>query len=180
MKKVGRNEKCICGSGKKYKKCCMRNDMKSLQPKNEGLNLLLNREPRKIQKNTTNELDPIEISGFDFFFSEKPSSIIIDVCTKIIYDFFKKELTISIEQGNNSTSDGIGKNYKITLMFDSNIIYNSIDEYFEQVMMKMFSVNDYFLSRENIFIGYTGWEVYMKTSMKTLNGLSSFFNRKVS
>ncbi|MCP4719740.1 MAG: hypothetical protein GY860_09830 [Desulfobacteraceae bacterium] len=22
--KIGRNEKCPCGSGKKYKKCCMR------------------------------------------------------------------------------------------------------------------------------------------------------------
>lgn len=25
MKKIGRNEKCICGSGKKYKKCCLGN-----------------------------------------------------------------------------------------------------------------------------------------------------------
>jgi uncharacterized protein YecA (UPF0149 family) len=23
MKKIGRNEKCPCGSGKKYKKCCI-------------------------------------------------------------------------------------------------------------------------------------------------------------
>ena len=26
MKKVGRNELCPCGSGKKYKKCCGSND----------------------------------------------------------------------------------------------------------------------------------------------------------
>tara|TARA_R110002111_G_scaffold180643_1_gene246258 strand:+ start:774 stop:1283 length:510 start_codon:yes stop_codon:yes gene_type:complete len=25
MNKIGRNEKCICGSGKKYKKCCLMN-----------------------------------------------------------------------------------------------------------------------------------------------------------
>ncbi len=180
MKKIGRNEKCICGSGKKYKKCCMRNDTKSSQPKNGGLNLLLNRETREIRKKTSNQFDPIEISGFDFFFTEKPSSIIINVCKMIISDLFQKDLTISIEQGNNSISDGIGENYKITLMLDNNIIYNSIDEYFKQVTMNMISVNDYLLSRENIFIGYNGWEVYMKTSMKTLNGLSSFLNKKTS
>lgn len=28
--KVGRNEDCICGSGKKYKKCCMVNNLKHL------------------------------------------------------------------------------------------------------------------------------------------------------
>ena len=29
MKKVGRNEQCVCGEGKKYKKCCMRKDEKA-------------------------------------------------------------------------------------------------------------------------------------------------------
>jgi hypothetical protein len=28
--KIGRNEKCYCGSGKKYKKCCMRKSMPEL------------------------------------------------------------------------------------------------------------------------------------------------------
>ncbi|MGM0760094.1 MAG: SEC-C metal-binding domain-containing protein [Thermodesulfobacteriota bacterium] len=27
-KKLGRNDKCHCGSGKKYKKCCMAKDQK--------------------------------------------------------------------------------------------------------------------------------------------------------
>ena len=26
MAKIGRNDPCACGSGKKYKKCCMAND----------------------------------------------------------------------------------------------------------------------------------------------------------
>jgi len=29
MKKTGRNEKCNCGSGKKYKKCCLWDDEKN-------------------------------------------------------------------------------------------------------------------------------------------------------
>lgn len=32
-KKVGRNELCPCGSGKKYKKCCMVKQVKQLSPK---------------------------------------------------------------------------------------------------------------------------------------------------
>lgn len=27
--KLGRNESCHCGSGKKYKKCCLDNDLKN-------------------------------------------------------------------------------------------------------------------------------------------------------
>jgi hypothetical protein len=30
MRKLGRNEPCYCGSGKKYKKCCLQNDMREL------------------------------------------------------------------------------------------------------------------------------------------------------
>lgn len=29
-KKIGRNERCHCGSGKKYKRCCMRDDARRL------------------------------------------------------------------------------------------------------------------------------------------------------
>jgi len=31
MKKIGRNDTCPCGSGKKYKKCCLNNHQKSSQ-----------------------------------------------------------------------------------------------------------------------------------------------------
>lgn len=42
---VGRNEKCQCGSGKKYKKCCLNNQTNQLQinKKFESLNFLDNR-----------------------------------------------------------------------------------------------------------------------------------------
>ncbi|MBW1792566.1 MAG: SEC-C domain-containing protein [Deltaproteobacteria bacterium] len=32
--KIGRNKPCPCGSGKKYKKCCMEKDNKILAEKN--------------------------------------------------------------------------------------------------------------------------------------------------
>jgi|LSQX01.2.fsa_nt_gb hypothetical protein len=32
MRKIGRNEPCPCGSGKKYKKCCLNNPQRLVQP----------------------------------------------------------------------------------------------------------------------------------------------------
>ena len=31
MKKIGRNELCPCGSGKKYKKCCIGKEIKEVE-----------------------------------------------------------------------------------------------------------------------------------------------------
>ena len=31
MSKIGRNDPCPCGSGKKYKKCCLRKDQAAKQ-----------------------------------------------------------------------------------------------------------------------------------------------------
>lgn len=45
MRKIGRNEMCICGSGKKYKKCCM-NTTNKLNPLNslkKELNMIENK-----------------------------------------------------------------------------------------------------------------------------------------
>ena len=39
MSKISRNAQCPCGSGKKYKKCCLSKDQaKSLNQKEEPLN----------------------------------------------------------------------------------------------------------------------------------------------
>jgi hypothetical protein len=36
--RLGRNDKCWCGSRKKYKDCCYENDMKKPIPKNNNVN----------------------------------------------------------------------------------------------------------------------------------------------
>jgi len=36
--RLGRNDKCHCGSGKKYKNCCYENDIKKPIPKNKNVN----------------------------------------------------------------------------------------------------------------------------------------------
>ncbi|MEI6553616.1 MAG: SEC-C metal-binding domain-containing protein, partial [bacterium] len=39
MKKLGRNERCHCNSGKKYKKCCMEKDEKKIKLKQRVMNI---------------------------------------------------------------------------------------------------------------------------------------------
>jgi len=39
MKEIGRNDPCPCGSGKKYKKCCMEKDMKKKQSQGQNWEL---------------------------------------------------------------------------------------------------------------------------------------------
>lgn len=51
--KVGRNEKCTCGSGLKYKKCCLIKEAVAKEEKKERLNKLLegSRENRPMKLN---------------------------------------------------------------------------------------------------------------------------------
>lgn len=55
MAKIGRNQPCPCGSGKKYKKCCL-NKSKSdslSAPKRNGLDVLMEKGWSLLQKNET-------------------------------------------------------------------------------------------------------------------------------
>lgn len=61
MKKIGRNEPCPCGSGKKYKKCCLQ----ASQPAAGGtliytdLDELSNQVPRLIEQGKYNEAESV-------------------------------------------------------------------------------------------------------------------------
>jgi hypothetical protein len=63
--KVGRNDSCHCGSGKKYKKCCLEKDAKLLQDSSQyaGLTLSEVREaPEKVQDtDLIREMQPFEL-----------------------------------------------------------------------------------------------------------------------
>ena len=49
MRKTGRNEKCKCGSGKKYKKCCQQKDEKAVCEKEKGKNISVFSEFSSVQ-----------------------------------------------------------------------------------------------------------------------------------
>lgn len=67
--KIGRNDQCICGSGKKFKKCCMSNhelvDVKSNVPNY----LVCNECGGKAPKSTYQYLDASGITGVDIVIS---------------------------------------------------------------------------------------------------------------
>jgi tetratricopeptide (TPR) repeat protein len=59
MKKPGRNEPCPCGSGKKYKKCCLNNPAMSGTFIYTDLDILSNKVPRLIDTGKLDEAEDI-------------------------------------------------------------------------------------------------------------------------
>lgn len=48
MNKIGRNDRCLCGSGKKYKKCCMNKEIKSSSSASKKKNFASDEEREKV------------------------------------------------------------------------------------------------------------------------------------
>lgn len=71
MAKIGRNEKCPCRSGKKYKHCCARTDpsMKSQMSPEQQLKVTLMNSVRDIQKNAVQRKAENSELGVFFFYS---------------------------------------------------------------------------------------------------------------
>jgi tetratricopeptide (TPR) repeat protein len=59
MKKPGRNEPCPCGSGKKYKKCCLNNPAVGGTFIYTDLDMLSNKVPRLIDTGKLDEAEDI-------------------------------------------------------------------------------------------------------------------------
>jgi tetratricopeptide (TPR) repeat protein len=59
MKKPGRNDPCPCGSGKKYKKCCLNNPAMAGTFIYTDLDILSNKVPGLIDKGKLNEAEDI-------------------------------------------------------------------------------------------------------------------------
>jgi hypothetical protein len=67
MAKIGRNDKCPCRSGKKYKLCCARNDQNNVQQK--PINVTLIGGVRAIQADAENKIATCRELGVFFFYS---------------------------------------------------------------------------------------------------------------
>ncbi len=62
MSKIGRNEPCPCGSGKKYKKCCIN---KSIHKQHDDLNYLMQKGYSLLEENKTVEACNIWLEVWD-------------------------------------------------------------------------------------------------------------------
>ncbi|PID75129.1 MAG: preprotein translocase subunit SecA [Deltaproteobacteria bacterium] len=71
MAKIGRNEKCPCRSGKKYKHCCARRAPQTIQALSaeESAKITLMQEVRRIQEDAVNKRLACRELGVFFFFS---------------------------------------------------------------------------------------------------------------
>lgn len=69
MMKIGRNDPCPCGSGKKFKKCC--NDISKFQPKNPEkiAQTTLNSEVKKLQELAVAKKASVSTMGVFIFVS---------------------------------------------------------------------------------------------------------------
>jgi len=72
MAKIGRNEKCPCGSGKKYKHCCARKDQSIMSlpaSPEQKIKVTLMKNVRNIQQQAVDKKETISELGVFFFYS---------------------------------------------------------------------------------------------------------------
>ena len=71
MAKIGRNDPCFCGSGIKYKKCCLGKEQKAqpATPPQEGQQVSLNNEVEKLQQAAIDKRNTFNTIGVFIFFS---------------------------------------------------------------------------------------------------------------
>lgn len=81
MKKVGRNDLCPCGSGKKYKNCCGKNNIISLE-------LLLENELKELEADLINfSLDTYNVEMSDFLADRLEELVIPEESSEMFYFF---------------------------------------------------------------------------------------------
>ncbi len=69
MLKIGRNDPCPCGSGKKYKKCCLIKQANGEQIQAPAKKVTVTEEVNILQKAATNKEETLKMIGVFIFFS---------------------------------------------------------------------------------------------------------------
>ncbi len=88
MTKVGRNEKCPCASGKKYKACCLEKDA---QKRSEEMEMLQNGQP--------DSTDDTKIC-MEYLSEEYPDHKVIDISNLLTLETYRK---FQVANYNNKT-----------------------------------------------------------------------------
>lgn len=70
MVKIGRNDQCPCGSGRKYKKCCLAKDQAN-QMNQQPQKVSITEEIATLQKAAESKLETMKVIGVFIFFSTK-------------------------------------------------------------------------------------------------------------
>lgn len=71
MAKISRNDQCPCGSGRKYKKCCLQKSQSDQSTQLQAQKVSINEEVAKLQTAAANHEVTLKVIGVFIFFSTK-------------------------------------------------------------------------------------------------------------
>lgn len=71
MAKIGRNEQCPCGSGRKYKRCCLQKNQAQQEAQLQSQKVSINEEVAKLQVLAASHEESMKVIGVFIFFSTK-------------------------------------------------------------------------------------------------------------
>lgn len=71
MTKIGRNDQCPCGSGLKYKRCCLPKNQANQSAQLQPQKVSINDEVAKLQAAAANHEESMKVIGVFIFFSTK-------------------------------------------------------------------------------------------------------------
>ncbi len=71
MAKISRNDQCPCGSGRKYKKCCLQKTQADRATQLQPQKISINEEVAKLQAAAANHEETLKAIGVFIFFSTK-------------------------------------------------------------------------------------------------------------
>ena len=167
IKKVGRNEPCPCGSGKKYKKCCLINDEKLL-PYQFFINESLKNYPKR-------KTDSASYDIYDFY---KEEYIELD---KILYKALKKiNIPYFIERDMNKENkinlEYLEEAYSIIKKVINKNRFKTIEEYDKEVAVH-FSLYEFYNKYTKILLDFIKDNYNKKKEyLEKLEEVTEFFN----
>ncbi len=118
MAKIGRNERCPCGSGKKYKHCCANNPQVQKRPSTpeEQLRISLMNAVEKSVKSALDKKKSIsELGVFVLLSTEQGNSWLLEVtqsdCVQLVKE--GKVLTVPIDENPQTIEIEWGHTYQV-------------------------------------------------------------------
>jgi len=119
MTKIGRNEPCPCGSGLKYKKCCLHNkkqDSSQPQKASEGVKVTVRQAIDDIAQDAIKKLEKIKVMGvFVLFATDKGDAWLLEITDKDAIRIATKGKVCEIELDENPETIMINWSHKYSI-----------------------------------------------------------------
>lgn len=150
---IGRNELCPCGSGKKYKKCCLQKNQRTEFTRNKTLyakGLYKNIENKICEYSTASSFQTNRKGCEERFYISKETNYIIDNLfnTYFIYDYLTENNNSIVKRFMDDNNLSLNKSQRSIL---SSIIKSSISMFkIEEIATTKAIIRDYFTDNKII------------------------------